>query len=96
MTFSTTETKASLQLLASDPGVEHLERLLGLVIGEHVSTSESTQERQSARGADITSMVTVRNPLLVLLLLHLGLTRPGQGNSPGLVAHPVANVIGIT
>lgn len=40
-------------------------------------------------------MVSVGEPLPVLLFLQLGLTRPGKLQSPSLVAHPVANEVGI-
>lgn len=58
--------------------------------------AKDTEVGKRARGADITSMVSVGEPLLVLLLLQLGLARPGELQSPSLVAHPVANEIGIT
>lgn len=58
--------------------------------------AKDAEVRKRARGTDVTGMVAVGEPLLVLLLLQLGLTRPGELQSPGLVTHPVANEIGIT
>jgi hypothetical protein len=83
---------------SAQPPVHHLERRLRLVKWHHVSTSMNLQESEVAVRLDLTNLlaIAVNLEVLHLGLLELLLTGPLKCLSPGLVAEPVADVVGIT
>lgn len=90
-----------LEPLTTQPAVVELKASLGLIHGNHVAGAVDPHEGEVAVGLDLTDLLA-----LVLVLLHLevlqlgrgilGLSRPFESLGPGLVAEPVADVVGIT
>lgn len=91
----------SLEPFTSQPAVEELETRLGLIHRDHVATTIETHEGEVAMGlnlADLLARVLIVDNDQILQLSGgiFSLSGPLQGFSPGLVAQPVANKIGIT
>lgn len=91
----------SLKPFTSQPAVEEFKTRLGLVHRDHVATAIETHEGEVAMGLDLADLLA-----LVLILDHdqvlqlsggiFSLSGPLKGFSPGLVAQPVADEIGVT
>jgi len=83
--------------LTRQPPGHHLGRRLGLIIGHHVATCVQPQEGEVAAGLDLADLLAIASKLEVL---HLGLSivllaGPLESLGPGLVAEPVADVVGV-
>ena len=87
-----------LPKVTGQPPIDHLERSLRLVVGDHVATSVQPHEGEVAARLDLTNLlaITVNLEVFHLSLLVLLLAGPLKSLSPGLVAEPVADVVGIT
>lgn len=94
-------TATSLEPFTADPAVEELQTGLGLVHGDHVASAVETHEGEVAVGFDLANL------LALVLVLHdfdvlqgsssvLLLAGPLESLSPGLVAQPVADEVGVT
>ena len=83
--------------VASQPPVEHLEGRLGLVVGDHVATSVEAHEGEVAAGLDLADLLAVAVDVEVLHggVLEALLAGPLERLGPGLVAEPVADVVGV-
>ena len=84
--------------VTGQPPVEHLEGGLGLVVGDHVATGVQPHEGEVTARLDLTDLLAVAIDLEVLHrgVLEALLARPLQSLGPGLVAEPVADVVGVT
>lgn len=85
----------SLNPLAGQPPVQHVEGSLGLVVWHHVATGVESHEGEVARRLDGTDLAAVRLELQVLERgLDVGLlARPFELLGPGEVSEPVANLV---
>ena len=83
---------------SSQPPLDHVGRRRGLVIRHHVAAGMKPHEGEVAARLDLTNLLAVaaEEEILGLGLLVVFLTGPLKSLSPGLVAEPVADVIGVT
>jgi hypothetical protein len=73
--------------------LKHLESVLGLIHGNHVSSIVDAEELEVLVFLELASGLSIDHPVLVLSIVEFGLATPRHGIGPCLTASPVANEI---
>ena len=82
---------SNLVPLPANPFVEEVQGRLGLIHGNHVSSTVDLHKCEVAAGLNLSKLVsTVELQVLDLSLVEVLLSWPLKGFSPGLVAEPIA------
>jgi hypothetical protein len=83
-------------VLASNPPVEHRQRVLRLVVRHHVTSLLDSHESQVAAALDLSNLLVANLEVSKRDLVEVLLARPLELLSPGVVSKPVADEVGVT